>query len=93
MLAPVLPVGEVVVAEVGPAEDDRVVEHKDLGVLQPQRLVVPLRYRGFPGAAQQGSVVQRNAARVLPEGKFDGELEGSEWGRALDSTGWPIILC
>ena len=67
LLAPVLPVGEVVAAEVGPAEDDRVVEHKDLGVLQPQRLVVPLRYRGLPGAAQQRSVVERDAARVLAE--------------------------
>ena len=58
IFAPVLPVGKVVAAQVGPAEDDRVVKDEDLGVLQSQRFVVTLRHECFQCTAQQRCVVQ-----------------------------------
>ena len=65
IFAPVLPIGKVVAAQVGSAEDDRVVKDEDLGVLQSQCLIVTLRHQRFQCTAQQRRVVQRHAAGVL----------------------------
>lgn len=59
---PVLPVGEVVVAQVGTADEQGVVEDVDLHVLEAHNFVEPLRQYGPEESSQGRGVVQVNGA-------------------------------
>ena len=56
----ILTIGEVLVAQIGPGDEDVIVKHADLHVEQSDNLVPPFRHVCFPHSAQIRCMEERN---------------------------------